>query len=139
MTICMHSFEPSHSKQRLPNSQHLYPTLKADLSKGVLIWDGIRSGTYGSEKRSPVLGWDLEMLACDWLKQGRSHLKSGLRIQTHRHQYVLLLPRLTFTAFPWLELFTALPKKSVLTSISSLYCLTSGIVTLSIKVLTPES
>ena len=86
MTICMHSFEPSHSKQRLHNSQDLYPSLKADLSKGVLIWDGIRSGTYGSEKRSPdlgwykvgyiygsekrshVLGWDLEMLACDWLR-----------------------------------------------------------------------
>ena len=47
----------------------------------------------GSEKRSPDLGWDLEMLACDWLKQARSHLKSGFQIGTPRQKYALLFPR----------------------------------------------
>ena len=27
---------------------------------------------------SPVFRWYLEILACDWLKQGRYHLKNGL-------------------------------------------------------------
>ena len=42
---------------------------------------------------SPVFRWYLEILACDWLRQGRSHLKNGLLAQTHWYQYVLLFPR----------------------------------------------
>ena len=37
-----------------------------------------------------------EIIACDWLKHVRPHLKSGLQIGIPRQKYALLLPRLVY-------------------------------------------
>ena len=68
---------------------------------------------YRSESRSPGFGWDLEILACDWLKEGRYHLKTGVRIQTPRHRYVLLFPRLAMTAVRWHFLMMKIKKEKI--------------------------
>ena len=39
---------------------------------------------------TPVFRWDLEILACNWLKQGRYY---GVLIQICRSRYILLFPR----------------------------------------------